>query len=401
MQTHHFFKNKPAFRTVPAILLCAALFFHGTLSGFAYDVNLTSAEAQLGMENVKPMATDFQTYQKNLDDFFYVSINTNPDHEYGVHSAILDLTRKRAANPEDPEPLVALGHIFRILGQPAEANRFYLNAIQHKQDNYYLYVFSGLMYFQLKQYKEAFEQFDKAIVLNDHDLYAWLARGRAAREAGDTPKAVESYRRAHDLDPGNEEAAFMRSAYELSQGRKKSALKIFEDLDAGKPKNDYVRYQLGGLYLLNDQPAKTLDLWEELFSQGDRNPEFLFSLSLAYFQTEKYEKARQVLEHLRFFYPRETGVEFLLAETDRAEGKTEEAIRGYRALLAERPAYMQAYTGLVLALMEKKDIKGARAVLKEAAAYAQNTGSVADLEKMIESNPEAIAEEFHAQQRPV
>ena len=61
-----------------------------------------------------------------------------------------------------------------------------------------------------------------------------------------------------------------------------------EELHQKQPQNDYVRYQLGALYMVNDEPTETLNLWEDLFYHGNRNPEFLFSLALAYFQTQKY-----------------------------------------------------------------------------------------------------------------
>lgn len=359
----------------------------------AYDVQLKSDPLAADIQKSASPAMDFESYQKSLDDLFYVTVSTNPDTHYGMNAAIIDLSRKQQENPEDPEPLISLGHIYRILGQPSEANRFYRQAIKLKKDNYYLYVFSGMMYYQLKRFDLAVKQIEKALELNSNDVFAWLALGRTAREAGDEARAIEAYREAHELDPQNDEAIFMLSAYELKKGRKRTALKLFEELYAKEPQNDYVRYQLGALYMMNNDPQKTLNLWEDLLFHGDRNPEFLFSLALAYFQTQKYDKAEQMLEHLQFFYPREPGIQFMLGETYRVQDRLNEAIRTYRGLLAEYPGYMNGYTGLVMALLQNKDAAGARSVLAEAATRISNPAVLAQLEKTINQNPEAIAEE--------
>jgi len=340
------------------------------------------------------LALDFESYQKNLDDLFYVTMATSPDNRYGMHAAIIDLARKQKQNPKDPEPLISLGHIYRILGQPAEANRFYKRAIRLKKDNYYLYVFSGMMYYQLKQYDKSLKQIERALKLNSKDIYAWLARGRTARESGAEKKAIESYRKVHELDPENDEAIFMLSAYELKQGHKRSALKLFEELHQKEPQNDYVRYQLGALYMVNNEPAETLNLWEDLFYHGERNPEFLFSLSLAYFQTQKYGPAQEILKRLQFMYPREPSIQFMLGETYRVQNRLDEAARTYRALLAEYPGYMNAYTGLVQTLLQAKDIVGARKVLRQAAERISNPSVLVELEKEINNNPEALLENY-------
>ncbi len=359
------------------------------------SAGMTEERASSGLSSASGAAApamDFKSYQKNLDDLFYVTMSTNPDTRYGMNAAIIDLSRKQRQNPKDPEPLIALGHIYRILGQPAEANRFYRKAIKLQKDNYYLYVFSGMMYYQLKNYAPALRQIERAIQLNPNDVYAWLARGRTARESGQEEKALGSYRRAHELDPENDEAIFMLSAYELKKGRKRTALKLFEELHQKKPQNDYVRYQLGALYMMNDEPKQTLNLWEDLFYHGDRNPEFLFSLALAYFQTGKYEQAESLLEHMQFFYPREPGIQFMLGETYRVQERLDEAVRTYRALLAEYPGYMNAYTGLVMTLLQAKDVPGARKALAEAATSISNPSMLAQLENAINNNPEAIVE---------
>ncbi len=375
-----------------AIRLCLFLLTALPSAGWAYDVQLKPDAMEREMDSKAP-SMDFKTYQKNLDDLFYITMTTNPDPNYGVHAAIIDLTRRRTQNPKDPEPLIALGHIYRILGQPADANRFYRRAIRLKQDNYYLYLFSGMMYFQMKKYPQALKQIEHAIRINPHDVYAWLARGRTAREAGQEMLAMESYRKAHEAAPSNGEATFMLSAYELKKGNNAEALRLFEDLYQKKPKDENTQYQLGALYLMNNQPQRTLNLWENLFYQGNRNPEFVFSLALAYVQTEKYEQAEHLLAPLAFIYPRDPGIAFMMGEVYRKEGRLDDAVRALRALLAEYPGYMNAYQGLVLALLDKKDIDAARTVLKDASTRIADPLLLEQLSTAINTNPAALTEE--------
>ena len=203
---------------------------------------------------------------------------------------------------------------------------------------------------------------------------------------------MESYRKAYALDPQNEEATFMLSAYEFQKGNTAAALKLFEELYEKNPKNNKAQYQLGALYLMNNQPQRTISLWEDLFFRGDRNPEFVFSLALAYFQSEKYDQAEPLLTHLQFFYPRDPGITFLQGEVYRKQERLMEAARVHRGILAEYPGYMNAYLGLVLTLLEQKDAAGAREVLKEASTRIADPMMLEQISTAIKNHPEAVTE---------
>ncbi|MCB9799159.1 MAG: tetratricopeptide repeat protein [Candidatus Omnitrophica bacterium] len=331
------------------------------------------------------MMVDFQTYQQSLDDFFHIKLSTHPDPDYGINSLIIDLSRKAAENPEDTETMISLGHIYRILGQPREANRFYQKALALKPDNYYLYVFSGVMYLQTKQYPEALEQLDKAVAINPYDTYAWLARGRATLELQNEEETLKSYEKVLEINPGNEEALFILSAYYFNRGEKHKALRLLETLFEKHPKDQYLRFRLGSLYLADNQIDRTLNLWEDLFFEGNRDPQFVFSLAVAYFQKGEYDRAEKILDHLQFLLPHETGIQFLLAEVYRATDRPKKAIQAYHAIMAETPDYLDAYIGLIMVLREQNRTAEAEQVMRQAAGHF-GSSELDRLQKMIGHN---------------
>jgi tetratricopeptide (TPR) repeat protein len=74
-------------------------------------------------------------------------------------------------------------------------------------------TFSGVAYRQLgfyallaKNYSEAINLLDHAVQRNDKDVQAWVWRGQGYQNSGNRPRAVESYKKALELDASQPDA---------------------------------------------------------------------------------------------------------------------------------------------------------------------------------------------------
>ncbi len=65
----------------------------------------------------------------------------------------------------------------------------------------------GIVLGRLRRYPEAADALEQAVALAPRDADAWAYLGRAREMTGRRDEAMEAYRRALDLDPGNRQAA--------------------------------------------------------------------------------------------------------------------------------------------------------------------------------------------------
>lgn len=331
-----------------------------------------------------PMNIDFESYQRNIDDIFHVALMTNANLDYSINSVIVELNRKIADQPNDPRVLMSLGHVYRILGQLAEANRFYQKALELDPDNFHSNLFSAMVQADDDSFEGALKNLDAAIRIQPLDLYPWMAKGKIQMLLKRDEEARQSFQKALAIQPDNRQALFALSLIEQRLGRKAEAKVLLEKLHVSKPGDLFVRYHLGALALVNKDPEEALRQWEFIFHEGVRDPSFLFNLSVAYKEAGQSAKAEKILDHLRFLMPRELDVELLIADVYTQMGRLQEAESGYRGILAEQPGNLTAAIGLA-ELLQKQ---GGRAeereqLLQQVAQAAQKNQSLqAEKEKM-------------------
>jgi tetratricopeptide (TPR) repeat protein len=315
------------------------------------------------LKDPKRIAMDFETYKNTIDDLFFTALIVRPESKRGMNEIIIDLNRKLAESPNDVETLTSLGHLYRLLKQPAEANKFYEKALALKPETFHLYCFSAMMYYQIKDFPKALEQLDHSLKINADDVDAWLGRGRTLIKLGKESEAAESYEKALSLDPDSKEAMFTLGVLYRRSGKFDEAEKLFENLTGEKDYAELAAYHLGAISVKRRQPEQAIKHWEPLFLQGIRDPEFLFNLSLIYLENKDYTKAEAILKPLQLLYTREISIQFFLGELYRHMERFADAEQMYRFVIVEDPQYGNAYTGLAFALAEQGKTKEAIGVL--------------------------------------
>lgn len=343
--------------------LCAASFcFLPGYSIFAQTDSFDSIDSYL--EQLSRPVSGFETYERGVDDLLSIALVTNPDPGFGIHSLIIQQNEKLKTNPGDTQALATLGHIYRILGQPGEANQFYEKALESAPEDFRLNIFSAKMHIQKEDLEKAEKRLREALKTNDEDVSVWTAYARIQMRQNREEEAIQIYERILDLDQSHEEAQFVLSLLYQKKGRAEKALAMMENLNKQRPQDALVWYHLGALLLAQGKSSEALKIWEELFIKGARAPQFLFNLTLAYLEEGEADKAQTILSHLRFFFPHEVDIDYLFAESYRLLGRLMEAEEKYRELLAVAPEYLSAYVGLAHVLEEKGETLQAQKVLE-------------------------------------
>lgn len=328
---------------------------------------LTEAGSQEAIhQQTQNLGMPFSLYQKSLDDLIHIAITTHPDPSFGINQVIVKMNRTLSQNPQDVKTLMNLGHMYRLLGQPQEAARYYEKALDIQPNHYHLNIFAGITSFQNGKLVQALEEFSHAVSLNPRDPDVWAMRGRTLLGLERIPEAISSYEQAVKLNPDHPESVYLLSLLYQKNGQTDAAIKTVEHLIAAQPQDKYARFHLGVLYLLRKEAQKALPLFDQLYLEGVREPQFLFHYVIASIETKNYSKSEIILKHLQFFYPDVQDIDFMMAELYRKMGRLNEAEQKYREIIALDPDDTEAKVGLALTLKERGKLKEGLKVLKEA-----------------------------------
>ncbi|MDP3920707.1 MAG: tetratricopeptide repeat protein [Candidatus Omnitrophota bacterium] len=367
--------------------LCPALLLLGFVqAASAQEAAGTSTEPTAKLQNPDKMAIEFDAYRKNIDDLFYITLRSNSDPHYGLNTMIIDLNRKLAEDPENPDTLISLGHIYRILGEPGEANSLYEKALAIDPQSPYLYGFSAMMLLAMGDSEGALAQLNQAVRTNPTDSYAWFVRGKTLIMLNDVDTASMSLEKVLELDPDNQEAATVLSLLYQERGDVSEGERLLEGMYEKHPTSQVVRYHLGVVYFATGRPEKTISLWEELFFEGIRDIRFLKNLAAAYLRGGNPAKAEKIVDYLLFSKPRDPNIRFLRAEAYRMTRQWEQAEREYRGLMAEYPGYIAAALGLAQTLEDQGEAEEAVEILKEAAGRFSSQDEQAHLDALLADN---------------
>ncbi len=339
-------------------------------------------------------AIDFEAYQRNIDDLYHIALMSSPNMDYGINNVIVNLNRKLAERPDDAEAMIGLGHVYRILGQPSEANRFYEKALSKDPGNFHLNIFTAITNVQEKDFEKALGLLKQASENNPLDIYPRIASGRILMIMKRYEEAAAHFEKVLELEPESREAAFAVSLAYQQIGQTDKAVQVLRDLQKKIPNDLYIRYHLGALSLMKGNITQTLHYWEELFHQGIRDIQFLFHLAIAYLEAGESLKSKKILEHLSFLFPRELDVELLTAEAYRQMNQLKEAERRYRLILAENPKYLSAYMGLA-DVLERQNRRGeAKEALSQAEQHAAELERLEADEQRIKTAQEDFMKHF-------
>ncbi len=358
---------------------------------FGYEQITEPKSAQVALNNPGASYASFEQYHQTLDDLFEIAFMIpRYDEEGGLNKMIISLNQKIVENPEDVDSLVTLGHLYRILKQPSEANYFYQRAVAIESNEPHLHCFSALMLYQVGEYNEAINELNTSLEVDPVDVHAWLARGRAYARIGKFESAINDFEVALKLMPENQEARMLLGQLYAKKGDADEAYEIFEALSSEDMENRVARFNLAIMKLRNNEKKAAIKILEDMFLKGVRDLDFMSQLSIAYMDNEDYDKALKILDVLKFLFPEKNNLDFLLAEAHRNLKHFNKAIQLYRMIIVAKPDYVDGYIGLAVTFVEKGSSVEALKVLKGALRHMPGNERLLKWEERISKNYENV-----------
>jgi len=207
------------------------------------------------------------------------------------------------------------------------------SAKKGKEQEEWRYLYDlGMSAFYAKNYSEAIAHLYRASKVAPEEPKIWNALGITYMEVEEYGKAEEAFNRVLKLDPDHSEAkmnlgilyfrikdyrrsiSYLKSAvadevfdkkhvafYHLAKvykeiGNKKSYLEYLRKATAYNPLFIEAQLELGSAYMDAKEYDKAERLYKALISNNFRNPEIFLSLARIYYETGRFEKAKEAVK---------------------------------------------------------------------------------------------------------
>jgi tetratricopeptide (TPR) repeat protein len=213
--------------------------------------------------------------------------------------AIEPLNQALVVTPQSSAAHHMLGKTYFMIGEFEKAEHELGAAQKLSPADYDVAYTLGLAYLRQHKFAQAKQLYDRMIVQLGNRAPLRVLIGRAYRETGFLPAAIEEFRKAIALD-----ATFPRVHYHLGltyllkdgAARLGDAAEEFKLELANHPDEFYGNYYLGIVYATEAKWSDAISLLEKAARIQPNNPDPYFFLGQAYQSLEKYDQAVEVLK---------------------------------------------------------------------------------------------------------
>jgi tetratricopeptide (TPR) repeat protein len=220
-------------------------------------------------------------------------------HAGQYQKAFAPLTKALALNPQSAAARHMLGKTHFMLGEFEKATPELEAALKLAPKDYDVAYTLGLAHLKRRQFPAAKEIYDRMVEqLGDRPQLRVLI-GRAYRETGFLPEAIEEFKKAIALNPRFERVHYyLGLTYLLKDGADKlsDAAKEFEIELAAHPEEFFANYYLGILSIMERKWERAVTLLEKASRLQPDNPDPYFHLGQAYQSLEQHGQAIEVLK---------------------------------------------------------------------------------------------------------
>jgi tetratricopeptide (TPR) repeat protein len=245
-----------------------------------------------------------------------------------------------------------------------EAERAYRAFLESEPRNIAGLTNLGIVLARQGLYAEAIESYRKALAVNPSLRGVQTNLAIAYFQSGDFAKAAEWLRKLLAVSPADRRVAQLLAISEEQLGNYAEALALFERLLPSEEPS--VLIGAAHAYLETGRPGKADLLLEQLVKSQPGSPQVLLLTGLSAYKREDFDRASSTLKQLTETDPQNAEGRFWLASSMLRQGRAEEAIAEWRALIRDQPNHFAALLALGTVLTDRAEWTGAKPLLAQA-----------------------------------
>jgi predicted CXXCH cytochrome family protein len=270
-------------------------------------------------------------------------------------------------SPKGPEAYLALGRAYARAGKNTEAIQWFDQALA-RQSNFRPAVQQlVLALFATGQEARAAEVLQRALVSTPNDDLLLANLGNAYLRQGKLSEAQEQLQRALVVNPVLPDAHNLMGLVALQQGDQAAAESSFREAIRCQPDLSEARSNLATLLTGRHEFPEAAHNFQRALAANPDYADAHHGYGLLLILTGAYSQAIAELETAARLAPGNAQIHSDLADVFAAQNRVSEAAAEYAQVLRLQPQQADAHFGLGLALLQQRDLAGARQHLQIAA----------------------------------
>ena len=310
-------------------------------------------------------------------------------HELNARALPL-LERYVKLQPNDAEAKAELGSVYAALGHLDKAEQQFRLALRLNPESPAAVLGLGGLALRRNQAEQAVPLLSQAATLAPHAARPFYLLGLADNRLGRHAEAVEALERATSLSPDDPDIYYQLGHAYGHLGRledKKKAIARFTEIKTKGEKLFESRHEAARLAIVVQPVVERKDfvtalaMMEKAHQLDPENEEVWFRLAGLYYDTQKYELARDFAERLVARAPSEWRYLYLLGQVRMATGQWEQARASLERVVQLHPGAAEAYNELGnLAMKERKPAEAIKAYEQAVKMNPEDPGYKENLE---------------------
>lgn len=275
-------------------------------------------------------------------------------------------------SPELRERLKSLGYVTLSTGAAAGDKPHGRASDPKSKVDVYAEIYRGMEAAVQGKFQQALQYFQKALRKDPLVPIAYDYLGSAYLALHRNDDAVESYRKALQLSPGNRDFILNLAYGYLQAERLREAEEGFRLLIEQNP-GDWQPWRLLGLTLIRrGDPSEAVVAFQQALAKNPSQPETLYDLARLYQQQKKYPQAVEIFRRLVKLIPDDAELWTSLGSNYKETGMFEPAEEAYQRALSIDPKLAAAYYNYGNLLVEQRNWLGAVEKYRQAIALDPN-----------------------------
>ena len=212
-----------------------------------------------------------------------------------------------------------------------------------------------------QRWEEALAEISAALAINPHHAIWHAHRGSILEELARWEEAVDAYRTALSLEPQDQDIAVALGEAFAQVGRFGQALRMFERLARQYPDFEPAYCHRIGIYAHLGRHDRAEEMFYLAQAIDDACPHCFHSIGTSLFAREQWERAIYCWQRVLALEPDYAGVNRLIAQARRAQGKPEAAREAYLREIREDPGNTDLLYELAELTLESGELAAATA----------------------------------------
>jgi len=260
-----------------------------------------------------------------------------------LREAVSDAEEALKQNPNDLNSRRLLARIYTHLIGDAQSNQIDADMVKKAIDQYQKitetnpkdidsWIMLGRLNKALMNSTEAMAAYKKALELDAGNEDAMTGLATVYADLGDNKAAAEMLQKVADKDPNPRSLTSLASVYEQLKDYSLAAEMLRRALDQ-QPGNTDLKHALAEDLLLSEQLDDALKLYQEAVAEDPKDEHSLLRISQIYRQKRDFSKAREAADKAKEVAPDDLEVQFNDVNLLEAEGKIPEAIKTLKGIV--------------------------------------------------------------------